>query len=90
MRIRKHFAWFDVSLSLSPSLGVKSRFNPFQVADHVVVIVGYGVDDETKTKFWIVKNSWSETFGEGGYFRIRKGTNEVAIESIAVQSFYVF
>lgn len=79
-----------MSLSLSPSLGVKSRFNPFQVADHVVVIVGYGVDDETKTKFWIVKNSWSETFGEGGYFRIRKGTNEVAIESIAVQSFYVF
>lgn len=64
--------------------GLKNDFNPFEVTNHVVLVVGYGEDESTHEKFWIVKNSWGSSWGEDGYFRIRRGTDEVAIESMAV------
>ncbi|KAG8542070.1 hypothetical protein GDO81_027543, partial [Engystomops pustulosus] len=64
--------------------GLRDNFNPFQLTNHAVLLVGYGVDANSGEKYWIVKNSWGESWGEKGYFRIRRGTNECAIESIAV------
>lgn len=66
--------------------GLQDKFNPFQLTNHAVLLVGYGADSTTGEKYWIVKNSWGESWGEKGFFRIRRGTNECAIESIAVSA----
>lgn len=64
--------------------GLRDSINPFELTNHAVLLVGYGRDQETGEKYWIVKNSWGAEWGEDGYFRIRRGTDECAIESIAV------
>jgi cathepsin X len=38
--------------------------------NHIVSIVGWGVNAETDNKYWIVRNSWGSYWGEMGYFRI--------------------
>uniref|UniRef100_H3DQF2 Cathepsin C n=2 Tax=Tetraodon nigroviridis TaxID=99883 RepID=H3DQF2_TETNG len=64
--------------------GLTDHFNPFELTNHAVLLVGYGYCDVTGQKYWIVKNSWGTGWGEDGYFRIRRGSDECAIESIAV------
>ncbi|XP_078140383.1 dipeptidyl peptidase 1-like isoform X1 [Centroberyx gerrardi] len=63
---------------------VRSSFNPFELTNHAVVLVGYGHYNMTGEKYWIVKNSWGTGWGDKGFFRIRRGSDECAIESIAV------
>ena len=67
--------------------GLRDGFNPFMITNHAVLLVGYGTDKTTREPFWTIRNSWGLGWGEQGYFRIRRGTNECAIESIAVESF---
>ena len=49
-----------------------------------MLLVGYGEDPETHTKFWKLKNSWGAHWGENGYFRLVRGTDAIASESMAV------
>jgi cathepsin X len=46
---------------------------------HDVSIVGYGEEDGQK--YWMVRNSWGTGWGEQGFFRVCRGTNNIAIES---------
>ncbi|MBA0845714.1 hypothetical protein Goarm_023003 [Gossypium armourianum] len=45
---------------------------------HAVTIVGCGTSEEG-SNYWLVKNSWGETWGEKGYFRIDRGVNKCCI-----------
>jgi len=62
------------------SSGVFSRSCPHEAADmnHAVQLVGYNNDQ----KYWIVRNSWSATWGESGYIYIKQGSNLCGVANI--------
>jgi len=41
--------------------------------NHAVLVIGYGHQDSTNQDYWIIKNSWSEGWGEAGYVRLFRG-----------------
>ena len=62
--------------------GVYSHQTGSQLGGHAIKIIGYGT--EGGTDYWLVQNSWTTTWGDGGFFKIRAGTDECGIESQAV------
>jgi len=42
--------------------------------NHAVTLVGYGVDADAG-EYWLIKNSWSEGWGESGYIRLGREKN---------------
>ena len=53
-----------------PALVFKEH-STWQEVNHAVMIVGFGIDDTTKTSYWIIKNSWNTSWGEQGYARVK-------------------
>lgn len=47
------------------------------VIDHAVTLIGYGTDRVQKEKYWLVKNSWGNTWGEGGNIRLLREEGNV-------------
>jgi cathepsin B len=60
----------------------KSWYRVVPLGGHAVKIVGWGED--AGVKYWTIANSWGEDWGEKGFFRIRRGTNECTIEAQAI------
>eukprot|EP01091_Cochliopodium_minus_P005583 TRINITY_DN1548_c0_g1_i1.p1 TRINITY_DN1548_c0_g1~~TRINITY_DN1548_c0_g1_i1.p1 ORF type:complete len:533 (-),score=139.76 TRINITY_DN1548_c0_g1_i1:44-1642(-) len=51
--------------------------------DHCVLAVGYGTDAESGKDYWIIKNQWSEFWGESGYIRVARKDNRCGVEDEA-------
>ncbi|KFG47557.1 cathepsin CPC2 [Toxoplasma gondii p89] len=58
----------------------------WEKVDHAVVISGWGwaKHGDSWLPYWKVRNSWGTKWGEGGYARVLRGVNEMAIERVAV------
>lgn len=56
--------------------------NSDRLGHHAVRIIGWGEEvlNNEIVKYWIVSNSWGTWWGENGFFRIRRGSNECEIE----------
>jgi len=48
--------------------------------NHSVVIIGWGVDDKTNTRYWIVRNSYGPHWGMAGDFLVKRGDNDFGME----------
>lgn len=53
----------------------------WEEVDHAVLLYGWGTAKDG-TPYWMVLNSWGTDWGENGTFRILRGQDECAIESI--------
>jgi len=49
-----------------------------ELGGHAIKILGWGTEDSID--YWIVANSWNADWGDQGYFKIRRGTDECGIE----------
>lgn len=59
--------------------GVYTHTSGSALGGHAVVMLGWGT--ENGTDYWLVKNSWSEKWGDKGFFKIKRGSDECGIES---------
>eukprot|EP01134_Creolimax_fragrantissima_P003666 CFRG3666T1 len=59
--------------------GVFVDHNNVTDVDHDVEVVGWDIDEEG-VKYWHIRNSWGTFWGELGFFRLRRGTNELQVE----------
>jgi cathepsin F len=73
--------------------------NPFWCPaqlDHGVAIVGFGEDKndskfkfpwtKATTQYWVIKNSWGESWGEKGYYRIVRGKGKCGMNQMVSTS----
>ncbi|KAL7540674.1 hypothetical protein ACHAXR_010294 [Thalassiosira sp. AJA248-18] len=54
--------------------------------DHAINLVGWGVDDlpdGSQAEHWILRNSWSDLWGDSGYFKVRMGDRDCGVTTSA-------
>ena len=50
-----------------------------ELLNHAVLAVGYGTDEDTGVDYWLIKNSWSDLWGEHGYVRVARAGHACGI-----------
>ncbi|KAG9509975.1 Cathepsin L, partial [Fragariocoptes setiger] len=75
---QESFHFYDSGVYNEPRCG-----NDADNLDHGVLVIGYG-EDPVGGPYWIVKNSWSETWGDSGYIKMaRNRDNQCGIATKA-------
>merc|ERR1719238_618493 len=58
--------------------GVYQHKTGQMLGGHAIKVIGYGTEDGMP--YWLIQNSWTTTWGDGGYFKILRGSDECGIE----------
>ena len=61
--------------------GVYQHVTGEYLGGHAIKIIGWGV--ENGVKYWQCVNSWNDEWGDKGFFKILRGTNDCGIENTA-------
>ncbi|BAT86173.1 hypothetical protein VIGAN_04379900 [Vigna angularis var. angularis] len=59
--------------------GVYKHVTGYVLGGHAVKLIGWGTTDDG-VDYWLLANQWNREWGDDGYFKIRRGTNECGIE----------
>lgn len=59
--------------------GVYKHVTGGYMGGHAVKLIGWGTTAEGED-YWLIANQWNRSWGDDGYFMIRRGTNECGIE----------
>ncbi|KAH3896885.1 hypothetical protein DPMN_021069 [Dreissena polymorpha] len=68
--------------------GVYQHKSGQMLGGHAIKILGWGTEDSTP--YWLVANSWNEDWGDQGFFKILRGSDECGIESNIVAGMMKF
>ena len=71
---QESFQFYSGGVYSDPSCGTN--------LDHGVNLVGYGTDSSSNQNYWILRNSWGQTWGEAGYMRILRGQNICGLATV--------
>jgi len=55
------------------------KYNKSEI-DHIMEVAGWG-ETASGRKYWVVRNSWGTYWGESGWLKLLRGTNELQSES---------
>ncbi|KAJ6631267.1 Cathepsin L [Pseudolycoriella hygida] len=76
-------ATHDKFMFYSDGVYFNSDCNPERIS-HAVVAVGYDTDEKTGLDYWIIKNSYGTSWGDGGYGKLaRNKDNHCGIANLA-------
>ncbi|KAF1892223.1 hypothetical protein Lal_00036584 [Lupinus albus] len=59
--------------------GVYKHVTGVALGGHAVKLIGWGRSDNGDD-YWLLANQWNRSWGDDGYFKIKRGTNECGIE----------
>ncbi|XP_018460526.1 cathepsin B-like protease 2 [Raphanus sativus] len=59
--------------------GVYKHITGANIGGHAVKLIGWGTSDDGED-YWLLANQWNRSWGDDGYFKIKRGTNECGIE----------
>jgi C1A family cysteine protease len=71
-------AWGDNG----PDMSVPFQDSGSTAVDHDIILIGWQDDSSAAGGSWILRNSWSDTWGVNGYMAIAYGANQVGTESV--------